>query len=226
MAYYYTLHLTYPKCASTVLSVLQTEVLDNEIHEGDATHAYRKYIAEWKDYQSQWGQREVVWGAEFAGLCCLRCCVWGGCFGVLRWLAVGLCFELLKALYILHGLYMFLLMAPYCSGLLHCRFLLHFTFCGKTGTIVVNVCFCSSRSTFMGLYLFLQSLLGWCSIRSTAGRCHFLLDSLHWDPLHPLKSIPPPTPHQVLQWINSGKVLLVSSFKTFHCAIWSNCFLL
>ena len=53
MAYYYALHLTYPKCASTVLSVLQTEVLRDAIHEGHATHAYKKSMTEWKDYLSQ-----------------------------------------------------------------------------------------------------------------------------------------------------------------------------
>ncbi|CAI5661731.1 unnamed protein product [Oreochromis niloticus] len=33
MAYYYTLHLTYPKCVASLLSVIQTEVLLDKIHE-------------------------------------------------------------------------------------------------------------------------------------------------------------------------------------------------
>ncbi|CAL9699812.1 unnamed protein product [Knipowitschia caucasica] len=50
MAYYYTLHLTYPKCVATVLSVIQTEVILDAIHEQDATSAYRKAIAEWRTF--------------------------------------------------------------------------------------------------------------------------------------------------------------------------------
>ncbi|KAK7880420.1 hypothetical protein WMY93_032943, partial [Mugilogobius chulae] len=50
MAYYYTFHLTYPKCISTLLSVLQTEVLQDSIHERDATSSYKKAIAEWKSF--------------------------------------------------------------------------------------------------------------------------------------------------------------------------------
>ncbi|CAI5677934.1 unnamed protein product [Oreochromis niloticus] len=37
MAYYYALHLTYPKCISTLLSVLQTEILKDSIHDRDST---------------------------------------------------------------------------------------------------------------------------------------------------------------------------------------------
>ncbi|KAL2095845.1 hypothetical protein ACEWY4_007993 [Coilia grayii] len=48
MAYYYTLHLTYPKCIATVLSVIQTEVLHDEIHDRDATTAYKKAMTEWR----------------------------------------------------------------------------------------------------------------------------------------------------------------------------------
>lgn len=33
MAYYYALHLTYPKCIPTLLSVLQTEILKDSIHD-------------------------------------------------------------------------------------------------------------------------------------------------------------------------------------------------
>ncbi|XP_039471839.1 uncharacterized protein LOC120441341 [Oreochromis aureus] len=50
MAYYYTLHLTYPKCVATVLSVIQTEVITDAIHDQDATSAYKKAIAEWKSF--------------------------------------------------------------------------------------------------------------------------------------------------------------------------------
>ncbi|RXM32760.1 hypothetical protein EOD39_15730 [Acipenser ruthenus] len=48
MVYYYALHMTYQKCISTLLSVLQTEVLQDEIHERDTTSSYRKAMAEWK----------------------------------------------------------------------------------------------------------------------------------------------------------------------------------
>lgn len=50
MAYYYTLHLTYPKCVATVLSVIQTVVIGDAIHGQDATGAYKKAIAEWKSF--------------------------------------------------------------------------------------------------------------------------------------------------------------------------------
>ncbi|KAK9977289.1 hypothetical protein ABG768_019110 [Culter alburnus] len=50
MAYYYTLHLTYPKCVATLLSVIQTEVLEDSIHERDATASYKKAMAEWKEF--------------------------------------------------------------------------------------------------------------------------------------------------------------------------------
>ncbi|KAI7789478.1 hypothetical protein IRJ41_007726 [Triplophysa rosa] len=50
MAYYYTLHLTYPKCVATLLSVIQTEILQDAIHERDATASYKKAMAEWKDF--------------------------------------------------------------------------------------------------------------------------------------------------------------------------------
>ncbi|KAI5613946.1 hypothetical protein C0J50_3860 [Silurus asotus] len=50
MVYYYALHLTYPKCIATLLSVLQTEVLQDEIHERDTTSSYRKAITEWKKF--------------------------------------------------------------------------------------------------------------------------------------------------------------------------------
>nr|XP_024654401.1 uncharacterized protein LOC112430387 [Maylandia zebra]XP_024657852.1 uncharacterized protein LOC112429961 [Maylandia zebra] len=47
MAYFYALHLTYPKCVATLLSVIQTEVLQDAIHEHDTTSSYRKALAEW-----------------------------------------------------------------------------------------------------------------------------------------------------------------------------------
>ena len=50
MAYYYALHMTYPKCISTLLSVLQTEVLQDSIHEQDLTPHYKKTIGEWKSF--------------------------------------------------------------------------------------------------------------------------------------------------------------------------------
>ncbi|TKS66016.1 hypothetical protein D9C73_000072 [Collichthys lucidus] len=50
MAYYYALHLTYPKCISTLLSVLQTEILQDSIHEQDMTPSYKKAIGEWKSF--------------------------------------------------------------------------------------------------------------------------------------------------------------------------------
>ncbi|XP_030601117.1 uncharacterized protein LOC115791134 [Archocentrus centrarchus] len=50
MAYYYTLHLTYPKCVATLLSVIQTEVLKDSIHERDTTSSYKKAMAEWKAF--------------------------------------------------------------------------------------------------------------------------------------------------------------------------------
>ena len=50
MAYYYTLHLTYPKFVSTLLSVIQTEVLHDAIHDRDATTAYKKAMNEWKSF--------------------------------------------------------------------------------------------------------------------------------------------------------------------------------
>ncbi|KAG9272182.1 hypothetical protein AMEX_G13143 [Astyanax mexicanus] len=50
LAYYYALHLTYPKCISTLLSVLQTEVLGDVLHEQDATASYKRALAEWKKF--------------------------------------------------------------------------------------------------------------------------------------------------------------------------------
>ncbi|KAF7644113.1 hypothetical protein LDENG_00227740 [Lucifuga dentata] len=50
MGYYYVLHLTYPKCISTLLSVLQTEILQDSIHDRDTTHSYKKAISEWKAF--------------------------------------------------------------------------------------------------------------------------------------------------------------------------------
>ncbi|CAM4608967.1 unnamed protein product [Leuciscus chuanchicus] len=53
MAYYYTLHLTYPKCVATLLSVIQTEILQDTLHEQDATASFKKAMAEWKDFIGQ-----------------------------------------------------------------------------------------------------------------------------------------------------------------------------
>ncbi|XP_034078667.1 uncharacterized protein LOC117550355 [Gymnodraco acuticeps] len=50
MAYYYTIHLTYPKCVATILSVIQTEILKDTIHDRDATASYKKAMAEWKAF--------------------------------------------------------------------------------------------------------------------------------------------------------------------------------
>ena len=50
LAYYYTMHLTYPKCLGTLLSVLQTEILQDNIHDGDATPSYKKAMVEWKSF--------------------------------------------------------------------------------------------------------------------------------------------------------------------------------
>ncbi|XP_041848115.1 uncharacterized protein LOC121644314 [Melanotaenia boesemani] len=50
MAYYYALHLTYPKCISTLLSVLQTEILKDSIHDRDSTPSYKKVLGEWKSF--------------------------------------------------------------------------------------------------------------------------------------------------------------------------------
>ncbi|XP_076847026.1 uncharacterized protein LOC143492564 [Brachyhypopomus gauderio] len=48
VAYYYTLHLTYPRCVATLLSVIQTEVLLDTIHERDLTPSFKKSMADWK----------------------------------------------------------------------------------------------------------------------------------------------------------------------------------
>ena len=48
--YYYAMHLTYPKCISTLLSVLHTEILKDVIHERDTTQSYKKAIGEWKAF--------------------------------------------------------------------------------------------------------------------------------------------------------------------------------
>ena len=52
-AYYYTLHLTYPKCVATLLSVMQTEIFLDKIHERDLTSSYKKSMAEWKAFIGQ-----------------------------------------------------------------------------------------------------------------------------------------------------------------------------
>lgn len=50
MAYYYSLHMTYPKSVATLLSVIQTEVLLDTMHERDLTSSYKKSMAEWKAF--------------------------------------------------------------------------------------------------------------------------------------------------------------------------------
>lgn len=50
MAYYCALYMTYPKCISALLSVLQTEVLQDSIHEQDLTPHYKRAIGEWKSF--------------------------------------------------------------------------------------------------------------------------------------------------------------------------------
>jgi hypothetical protein len=50
LACYYAFHLTYPKCIATVLSVLQTEVLSDAIHDRDMTSSYNKAMAAWKKF--------------------------------------------------------------------------------------------------------------------------------------------------------------------------------
>ncbi|KAJ8412085.1 hypothetical protein AAFF_G00143520 [Aldrovandia affinis] len=51
MAFYYTFHMTYPKCIATILSVLQTEVLQEQIQQ---TCTYKKAMfgrsSEWKKF--------------------------------------------------------------------------------------------------------------------------------------------------------------------------------
>ena len=50
LAYYYTMHLTYPKCLGALLAVLQTEILQDNIHDGDATPSYKKAMGECKSF--------------------------------------------------------------------------------------------------------------------------------------------------------------------------------
>ncbi|KAM7394883.1 hypothetical protein PAMA_006577 [Pampus argenteus] len=50
MGYYYTLHFTYPKCVANLLSVIQTEVLQDSIHERDTTGSYKRAMAEWNAF--------------------------------------------------------------------------------------------------------------------------------------------------------------------------------
>ncbi|KAJ4942142.1 hypothetical protein JOQ06_012010 [Pogonophryne albipinna] len=50
MGCFYTFHLAYPKCVATLLSVIQTEVLKDSIHERDLTHSYKKAITEWAEF--------------------------------------------------------------------------------------------------------------------------------------------------------------------------------
>ncbi len=70
MACYYTFHLTYPKCLATLLSVLQTEVLMDAIHDRDMTYHIKKL---WLSGGSSSLSRLVHWSpvpvnAGWAGL--------------------------------------------------------------------------------------------------------------------------------------------------------------
>ncbi|KAJ4932575.1 hypothetical protein JOQ06_010993 [Pogonophryne albipinna] len=53
MAYYYAFHLTYTKCVATLLSIIQTEILLDKIHDKDLTPSYKKGMAEWKAFLGQ-----------------------------------------------------------------------------------------------------------------------------------------------------------------------------
>ncbi|XP_060780404.1 extracellular calcium-sensing receptor-like [Neoarius graeffei] len=46
MAYYYAFHMTYPKCVASVLSIRQTKVLGDKIHEKDQTTAFKRAKAD------------------------------------------------------------------------------------------------------------------------------------------------------------------------------------
>ena len=109
MAYYYALHLTYPKCLSTVLSVLQTEVLHDAMHDGDSTHAYRKSLAEWKDYLNQWVLQ--TFNLAVRG-CCLRGDFVWGWFGAVLVACLVLFGSQKSPLYILTSVNG----VPYCSS--------------------------------------------------------------------------------------------------------------
>ncbi|XP_056463623.1 uncharacterized protein LOC130403265 isoform X2 [Gadus chalcogrammus] len=50
MAYYYAFRMTYPKCVSSVLLFLQTEVLGDAIHEKDQTAAFKRAKADWQAF--------------------------------------------------------------------------------------------------------------------------------------------------------------------------------
>ncbi|KAG5269451.1 hypothetical protein AALO_G00202190 [Alosa alosa] len=49
MGCYYIFHLRYPKTICTLLSVIQTEVVGDTLHDGDVTPSYKKAIGEWKE---------------------------------------------------------------------------------------------------------------------------------------------------------------------------------
>ena len=46
IALYYALHLTYPKCVSTLLSIIQSEVLGDTLHPQDQTSSFKKGLSE------------------------------------------------------------------------------------------------------------------------------------------------------------------------------------
>jgi len=46
MGCYYVFQLTYSKCIARLLSIIQTEVLKDFIHESDKTTTYKKVLAD------------------------------------------------------------------------------------------------------------------------------------------------------------------------------------
>ena len=81
-----------PKCVSTVLSVVQTELLHDAVHEGDASQELGEYLAEWKDYRNQWVMSALCCsepvllclGPVFGGSVDLLACVFCNCKVVLK----------------------------------------------------------------------------------------------------------------------------------------------
>ncbi|XP_042564296.1 uncharacterized protein LOC116221586 isoform X2 [Clupea harengus] len=50
IALYYALHLTYPKCVSTLLSIIQSEVLGDALHPQDQTSSFKKGLSEMRAF--------------------------------------------------------------------------------------------------------------------------------------------------------------------------------
>lgn len=61
MGCYYAFHLTYPKSLATLLSVIQTEILQDALHERDITSSHKKAIVDWKAFIDWvgWGVYDV-----------------------------------------------------------------------------------------------------------------------------------------------------------------------